>query len=927
MRIRHVLTIGAAFTLLVGVAGGAEKIDAGDWPHFTRDLAGTRYSPLTEINTRNVAQLATAWTFRLRPEGGGAIVGGTTPIVVHGVMYLPLGTAIVALEADTGRELWRHPVSGGISRRGVSWWPGDRHAAPRIYYSNGRSLFALDAASGAPVKTFGHEGELDMGVPYNSAPTIYKDLLIVGANVQEMPVGPPGNSRAYDARTGAKLWEFHTVPQPGEVGHETWLNEGWKGRSGTNVWVWYMTVDEQRGLLYMPVGGPSANYYGGDRPGANLFGNSLVAVDAATGKLRWYFQTIHHDLWDSDLPAPPTLIDIKVGGKRIPALAETGKTAFMYILDRSNGRPVFGVEEKPVAAADVPGEWYSPTQPIPVKPARLVRSTWTTADIVTPEDTNAAHVAACHALLEQYGGTFFNAGAFTPFFLHEEGGPVKASINIPVAGGANWGGTAADPGLGYLFVNTTESASIGFMERRKTEGDYGRGTQGSTQLYDRASLSGPGAYTSFSASYTDAGGRQITLPCIRPPWGRLFAIDARTGEIAWETRLGVSDELAAGKQATGRLNIFGGPIVTAGGLVFIGATDDRRFRAFDSRSGKELWSAQLQYNAQSVPITYRGRDGRQYVAVVAAGWSDGARGSGAQLGDNNESLVVFALPRSSDAAPAAAPPPAVRELLVQGSMNVYRRFLPEKRTRMVEFYHDVLALRPLQPIDLGGGQQMILFGVGSAQVKFATGLKEGRQYHLGGVNAATGIRRYTLFFADEAALLARFRSRGYAPPEFRDAGDGTRAALVQDPGGFTLQLVVKPGATAAELARVEVGINVSDLERSRAFYRDFVGLEELPPVQDALLGVTKYPYRHGETTLELWSAGKDLPADTGSAGIQYVVGDADAVDARARARGVAVEQPLGDMPGFPLRTVWLNDPDGVTNYFAQVGPRSGTPRQ
>ena len=265
---------------------------------------------------------------------------------------------------------------------------------------------------------------------------------------------------------------------------------------------------------------------------------------------------------------------------------------------------------------------------------------------------------------------------------------------------------------------------------------------------------------------------------------------------------------------------------------------------------------------------------------------------------------------------------ATRSLFVQGSMNVYRRFLPEKRTRMIEFYNDVLALRPLQPIDLGGGMQMILFGVGSGQVKLATGLKEGRQYQLGGVHAGRGIRLITLFYPDEVALVARFRERGYAEPAFSDPGDGRRAALVQDPGGFSLQLVILPGATAADCARVEVGINVADLERSRAFYREFVGLDELPPVQDALLAVTKYPYRHGETTLNLWSAGAALPADTGSAGIQYVVGDVDAVAARAQARNVPVEEPLSDMPGFALRTVWLNDPDGVTNYFAQVGART-----
>jgi len=394
------------------------------------------------------------------------------------------------------------------------------------------------------------------------------------------------------------------------------------------------------------VGGPSANYDGTDRPGANLFGNSVVAVDAQTGKLKWYFQTIHHDLWDSDLPAPPVLLDVTVKGKKIRALAETGKTAFMYILDRTTGKPVFGVEEKPVAAGDVPGEWYSPTQPIPVKPERLSRSIWTPDDIVTAADTNEDHAAACRDLLQKYGGSFFHSGPFTPFFLHEEGGPVKASLNMPMNGGANWGGAAADPRSGLIFINTSEGGSIGFIEKRKQGADYGRGTQGSTQKYDRASLSGPGAYSSFSAGFKGPDGRTVTLPCIRPPWGRLLAVDANTGEIAWQTPLGVTDDLPAGKQATGRNNTFGGPIATAGGLVFIGATDDRRFRAFDSKTGKEVWSVQLEYSAQAVPITYRGRDGRQYVAVVAANFNGGVRGpDGKPL--NTEALVVFALPKAT----------------------------------------------------------------------------------------------------------------------------------------------------------------------------------------------------------------------------------------------------------------------------------------
>ncbi|MEI9964233.1 MAG: PQQ-binding-like beta-propeller repeat protein [Caulobacteraceae bacterium] len=252
-------------------------------------------------------------------------------------------------------------------------------------------------------------------------------------------------------------------------------------------------------------------------------------------------------------------------------------------------------------------------------------------------------MAACRKLLDAYGGTFFNSGPFTPFFLHQEGGPVKASINMPMNGGSLWGGTAADPRTGYLFINTSDSASIGYIEKRKAGLDYGRGEEGSPQPYDRASLSGPGAYASFSASYKDENGRSVTLPCIRPPWGRLIAVDANTGEIAWQTRLGVTDELPAGKQDTGRNNTFGGPIVTAGGLVFIGAADDRRFRAFDSKTGKELWSQTLDYSAQSVPITYQGKDGRQYVAVVAAGTA-APRPPGAPPA-NNEALIAFALPK------------------------------------------------------------------------------------------------------------------------------------------------------------------------------------------------------------------------------------------------------------------------------------------
>jgi len=280
-------------------------------------------------------------------------------------------------------------------------------------------------------------------------------------------------------------------------------------------------------------------------------------------------------------------------------------------------------------------------------------------------------------------------------------------------------------------------------------------------------------------------------------------------------------------------------------------------------------------------------------------------------------LALLLAPAALPARAADAPPAAVKPQFLQGSMNVYRRYAAEDHARMVDFYDKVLGLKSLQPIKLSAAQQIVLFGVGSGQIKLAAGVKQDRQYHTGGVKDVRGIRLYTLFFPDEAALTARFTAAGYPAPVFRDIGGGRRAALAKDPAGFNLELVILPGAPPEETGRVEVGINVSDLNRSRAFYRDFAGLEELPPVKDPFLGVTRYPYRHGQTTINLWSSGHDLPADTGSAGIQYVIGNVEAMNARALAEHVTVETPLGGVPGFQVLTVWLNDPDGVTDYFYQ----------
>ena len=596
----------------------------GDWRTINRDLAATRFSPLDEINKSNVASLAEAWSYPLR--GFNTAV----PVVVDGRMYVTVSNRVIALDAETGQEVWVYeeprpadapPGPGGVSGRGVGYWPGDGSNAPRIMVMAGNRMLALDAATGQKVAGFGQGGAIDVGVGYGGTPTISGNVAIIGAATLESPQGDPGNPRAFDVLTGAKLWEFDTTPDPGEPYNETW-GEGWKDRGGTNMWGFAATVDEATGTAYLPIAGPAHNYYGGDRPGANVYGNSVVAVDLKTGAYKWHFQTVHHDLWDIDMSHAGPLFAIDGPGGTNKVITNIGKSSLVYVLDAETGEPVHAVEERPVPPGDVPGEYYHPTQPFPVVTPPLSRMEMTYQDVVTAEDTTPAHAQACRDMWVKAGG-FFNAGPFTPFMFKAADAPPRSTIQFPGGtGGVNWGGPTVNPNTGVVFVNTQDGSLVGWVEKVEGDKPYSFDATAAPE-YDRASVNGKGPFFSFAAPISgeyDAQGRGVgpSAPCYKPPWARLTAVDARTGAIKWAVPLGVIEELPEGKQLVGNSG-SAGPTATAGGLVFVGATNDRRFRAFDQDTGQQLWEARLAGNANANPMSYRGKSGKQYVAINAGG--------------------------------------------------------------------------------------------------------------------------------------------------------------------------------------------------------------------------------------------------------------------------------------------------------------------
>jgi len=588
-----------------------------DWPVYAHDPGANRYSPLTQINANNVSKLVQAWTYDTKPATppAGMRDARTTPLVVNGVMYFVTAfRGVVAVDPETGKNIWSFEHKRNARpAKGIAYWPGGNGSPPTLFFGTDDGyMYALNAKTGKLVPGFATEGELELkkgmkdnypNATYglNGTPQVYKNLVITGSHVQDNgQLGGIGDVRAWDTSTGKLVWTFHTVPRPGETGHETWLNDGWKDRSGVNVWSTF-TVDAQTGTLLMTLGSASDDRYGGDRPGANLFANSLVALDIATGKLKWYFQTVHHDLWDTDLPPQPTLVDVVHNGKKIPALVQAGKTGLIFILDRRDGSAIYGMEERPVAKGDVPGEWYSPTQPFPLKPPPLARMTWKPDEIAsfTPE-----HRKYCEDLFK--GAQ--NDGPFAPVRM------TNTVVFPGPDGGFNWGGGSFDPKLGYFFINSHDRGEVTRMAAPTPGAQKGKGGDTPGVPFNRRSA---GNIVNPATGW----------PCQPPPWGELFAINVNTGDVAWRIPFGRVESLEKlGFKDTGAYNI-GGSVATASGLLFIGATSDQYFHAYESKTGKLLWETKLPANGYANPITYLGKSGKQYVVI-----------------DANETVVAYKLP-------------------------------------------------------------------------------------------------------------------------------------------------------------------------------------------------------------------------------------------------------------------------------------------
>ena len=677
------------------------------WPAYGGGPEQIRYSTLSQVNRKNVHQLEVAWTYDSREEGGLQ----TNPIIVDGILYTATPKhRVVALDATTGVERWSFSTKPGRGpNRGVMYWAdGDDR---RIFAAQQHFVYALNARTGQKISGFGQDGRIDLrenlgrdpekqSIALTTPGVVYKDLIIVGGRLSESLPAAPGDIRAYDARTGALRWSFHTIPHPGEFGYETWPKDAWTYSGGANSWAG-MAVDERRGIVYAPTGSAAADFYGANRTGDNLFANSLIALDANTGKRIWHFQAVRHDIWDRDFPSPPSLVTVIHDGRRIDAVAQTSKQGYVFLFDRTDGRPLFPIEYKKYPPSELDGEVTAETQPLPTKPSPFARQLLT-------EDMLTKRTPEAHKYAVEKFRTMRSAGQFVPFTLGMD------TVIFPgFDGAAEWGGSAFDPETSLLYVNSNEMAwyaSLGYnatgkgpratflrecatchrddmkgappqipslvdVGERRTAAELATIIrQGTGRMAGRPDLSAE--TVTALVEYLRTGKTTVAddgppenppptflkyrftgynkfldperFPAIAPPWGTLNAINLNTGEYAWKVPLGEYPELAAkGMKDTGSEN-YGGPVVTAGGLVFIGATNfDSKFRAFDKSTGKLLWEAKLPFSGNGTSAVYE-IDGRQFIVVPAGGgkgrgqFSDGPPRSGGHY-------IAFALPQASGA--------------------------------------------------------------------------------------------------------------------------------------------------------------------------------------------------------------------------------------------------------------------------------------
>jgi glucose dehydrogenase len=631
------------------------------WPAYGGGNANINYSQLTQITPQNVSELKQAWVYHY---GAGKLQQGdqgldyrfeVTPLIIGGVMYLStpsspakpdLKSSIAAIEPETGRLIWKWESPLNIHGRGVAYWPGDANTAPRlIFASDGGLIMAVDVTTGKLARGFGRGGRIDayegvsdeiVGESRRSSYTVpnpvivYKDLFITGARPTELgPPAPRGDIRAFSARTGRLVWDFHTVPQPGEPHHDEYLDDQWRDLSGANVWS-SMALDDQAGILYAPTG--DLNGYAA---GPQLYSSSLLAIDANTGKLKWFHQITHHDIWDWDSPTPQVLIDVRQNGKTIPAVALTGKHSLFFMFDRRTGAPLNGFTEKTTPQPPTPSPTVWPTQPFPDAgaPGPLARIQMTRDEI---PDLVPGMRAACQATWDE------NHTVSEPLYAPRQS-PDHAVITYPGStGGPNWGGASYNPDLHLYIVNVQNRVTFRPAMAPGTAVDgAGPGGMPHSSMDEDASPTSPrnmrfrGGPRTQPFSFTTPDG--VSLSCGALPWGELIAVDVDAKRIIWRAPLGVTEDIGPVGENTGTANL-GGSMTTQSGLLFIGATNDRRFRAFDAKTGKKLWETTLDASGAATPVTFMGKDGKQYVVIAAGG--------GTSVGRKvmSDDVVAFRLP-------------------------------------------------------------------------------------------------------------------------------------------------------------------------------------------------------------------------------------------------------------------------------------------